>query len=185
MQFSRCDSPVFSPAFTAALCSVPHRFPVRKVSWRPPALPYRLQHSTIGRRRLNHRVRDGNGCFPSAHRHQKDLCYSLEVPFEHHNHSTVKHITGSRLLYSFSLRKEVIQPHLPIRLPCYDFTPVISPAFDCSLHVGWVTGFGRFRLPCCDGRCVQDPGTYSPRHADPRLLAIPASCSRVADYSPN
>ena len=27
------------------------------------------------------------------------------------------------------LRKEVIQPHLPIRLPCYDFTPVIEPAF--------------------------------------------------------
>ena len=26
-----------------------------------------------------------------------------------------------------------------------------------------------------DGRCVQDPGTYSPRHADSRLLAIPAS----------
>ena len=25
------------------------------------------------------------------------------------------------------LRKEVIQPHLPIRLPCYDFTPVIAP----------------------------------------------------------
>ena len=25
-------------------------------------------------------------------------------------------------------RKEVIQPHLPIRLPCYDFTPVIAPA---------------------------------------------------------
>ena len=23
-------------------------------------------------------------------------------------------------------RKEVIQPHLPIRLPCYDFTPVIG-----------------------------------------------------------
>ena len=28
------------------------------------------------------------------------------------------------------LRKEVIQPHLPIRLPCYDFTPVIAPTFD-------------------------------------------------------
>jgi hypothetical protein len=25
-------------------------------------------------------------------------------------------------------RKEVIQPHLPIRLPCYDFTPVTNPA---------------------------------------------------------
>ena len=31
------------------------------------------------------------------------------------------------------LRKEVIQPHLPIRLPCYDFTLVINPAFGSSL----------------------------------------------------
>ena len=31
------------------------------------------------------------------------------------------------------LRKEVIQPHLPIRLPCYDFTPITCPAFDSSL----------------------------------------------------
>ena len=29
---------------------------------------------------------------------------------------------------------------------------------------GWVTDFGCCRLPWCDGRCVQDPGTYSPRH---------------------
>ena len=34
---------------------------------------------------------------------------------------------------SILLRKEVIQPHLPIRLPCYDFTPVINPTFDCAL----------------------------------------------------
>jgi len=27
----------------------------------------------------------------------------------------------------------VIQPHLPIRLPCYDFTPIANPAFDGSL----------------------------------------------------
>ena len=34
------------------------------------------------------------------------------------------------------LRKEVIQPHLPIRLPCYDFTPIIGPTFDgCLLTV--------------------------------------------------
>ena len=38
-----------------------------------------------------------------------------------------------RNLYFFFLRKEVIQPHLPIRLPCYDFTPVIEPAFGSSL----------------------------------------------------
>ena len=130
-------------------------------------------------------------------------------------------------LYFFFLRKEVIQPHLPIRLPCYDFTPVTGPAFGSSLPLlsttfsgrilfsditerssllllfpstflrtsfcyhavmltrGWVTDFGHYQLPWCDGRCVQDPGTYSPRHSDSRLLAIPASCSRVADYNPN
>ena len=27
-------------------------------------------------------------------------------------------------------RKEVIQPQLPLRLPCYDFVPVSSPALD-------------------------------------------------------
>ena len=35
-----------------------------KIIWQPPTLPYRLQHSTIGRLSLNHRVRDENGCFP-------------------------------------------------------------------------------------------------------------------------
>ena len=32
--------------------------------WQPPALPHRLQCSTIGRLGLNRRVRDGNGCVP-------------------------------------------------------------------------------------------------------------------------
>ena len=27
-------------------------------------------------------------------------------------------------------RKEVIQPHVPVRLPCYDFVPVTSPTLD-------------------------------------------------------
>ena len=47
------------------------------------------------------------------------------------DNSTVKQILSST---SF-LRKEVIQPHLPIRLPCYDFTPVTGPTFDSSLHM--------------------------------------------------
>ena len=34
----------------------------------------------------------------------------------------------------FLLRKEVIQPHLPIRLPCYDFTPIIGPTFGSALQ---------------------------------------------------
>ena len=39
--------------------------------WQPPAFPYRHQYSIIGRFRLNHRVRDVDGCFPKAHRHRK------------------------------------------------------------------------------------------------------------------
>ena len=78
------------------------------------------------------------------------------------------------------LRKEVIQPHLPIRLPCYDFTPIIGPTLDGWLLIGYLTGFGCYQLSWCDGRCVQGPGTYSPRYADPRLLAIPTSRRRVA-----
>ena len=138
----------------------------------PPALPCRLQHSTIGLLGLNHRVRDGYGCFPQAHRHRKLVT----------NFLITKQYNQFPYLFLF-LRKEVIQPHLPIRLPCYDFTPVISPAF--SSFRSWITDFGHYQLPWCDGRCVQDPGTYSPQHSDLRLLAIPASCSRVADYNPN
>ncbi len=44
------------------------------------------------------------------------------------------------------LRKEVIQPHLPVRLPCYDFVPIANPTFDGSPHKGWATGFGCYRL---------------------------------------
>jgi hypothetical protein len=33
-------------------------------------------------------------------------------------------------------RKEVIQPQLPLRLPCYDFTPIADPTFDGSLPCG-------------------------------------------------
>ena len=42
---------------------------------------------------------------------------------------------GARTPGNFS-RKEVIQPHLPVRLPCYDFVPIASPTFDGSLPQG-------------------------------------------------
>ena len=89
-----------------------------KISWRPPTFPVRLQTSIIGRLRLNRRVRDGNGCFPQSYNHQK-----FSVPLWKLNSETN---------FTLALRKEVIQPHLPIRLPCYDFTPVIDPAFGSS-----------------------------------------------------
>ena len=83
-------------------------------------------------------------------------------------------------------RKEVIQPHVPVRLPCYDFTPLTLHTFGTSLPSrGWAGDFGCRRLGWCDGRCVQGPGTHSPRRADPRLLATPTSWRRVAASNPN
>src|SRR3984885_10028513 len=89
-----------------------------------------------------------------------------------------------RLRFGRLLRKEVIQPQVPLRLPCYDFTPVTVHSLGPYLRLlrdGWRRHFWSKRLPWCDGRCVQGPGTYSPLPADQRLLAIPTSKSRVAD----
>ena len=73
------------------------------------------------------------------------------------------------------LRKEVIHPHLPVRIPCYDFTPITIHTLDAfPLAVG----------PAASGadnsRGVTG-GVYKTRErihrgiADPRLLAIPTS----------
>lgn len=47
---------------------------------------------------------------------------------------------GSNKPTNWLLRKEVIQPHLPVRLPCYDFVPIASPTFD---HSPPLSGLGR------------------------------------------
>ena len=53
------------------------------------------------------------------------------------------------------LRKEVVHPHLPVRIPCYDLALIIEPA------VVAYSSFGRSQLSWLDGRCVQDLRTYS------------------------
>ena len=48
----------------------------------------------------------------------------------------IKRVQRPRSKRSGIPRKEVIQPQLPLRLPCYDFTPIIDPTFDGSLPCG-------------------------------------------------
>ena len=81
--------------------------------------------------------------------------------------------------------KEVIQPHLPIGLPCYDFIPVISLTFGASFLAVKSATSGKTNFHDVTG------GVYKARErihgaiADAPLLAIPASCSQIADYNPN
>src|SRR5437867_12951630 len=92
----------------------------------------------------------------------------------------------SRATCRVLLRKEVIQPHLPVRLPCYDFVPIASPTFDGSLPQG-------VRPPASGVADFRDVtgGVYKARErihrsvADLRLLATPTSRGRVADPDPN
>ena len=75
-------------------------------------------------------------------------CHGHQQPPGDEEPSRPEHSSGppARGWRPVLLRKEVIQPHLPVRLPCYDFVPIADPAFDGSLHKGWATGFGRYRL---------------------------------------
>ena len=79
-------------------------------------------------------------------------------------------------------RKEVFQPHLPVRLPCYDLAPITGIALDRAFPL---------RASGAPGFHGLTGGVYKARErihramADARLLANPASWGRVADPSPN
>ena len=79
-------------------------------------------------------------------------------------------------------RKEVFQPHLPVRLPCYDLAPVTC------ITLGRPSRLRTLGTPDSHGLTG---GVYKARErihramADARLLANPASRSRVADSDPN
>ena len=88
----------------------------------------------------------------------------------------------SYLVVILRSRKEVFQPHLPVRLPCYDLAPVTS------FTLGRSSRSRTLGTPSFHGLTG---GVYKARErihramADARLLANPASRSRVADSDPN
>ena len=79
----------------------------------------------------------------------------------------------------------MIQPQVPLRLPCYDFTPVIDHTV--------VSVLPKVRQPTSGATNSHGVtgGVYKARErihrdiADSRLLAIPTSWSRVADSNPD
>ena len=79
----------------------------------------------------------------------------------------------------------MIQPHLPVRLPCYDFTPIADPTFDSSLLAVGPLASGVTNFRGVTGGVYKARERIHPGVADPGLLATPTSWSRVADSNPN
>ena len=144
-----------------------HRKPVGWRSGSPKAYPY---HSRTSRRDIQ------------AH----DL-FHTSIPMR--DRGTIPQARGSHRLPTrkpeILRRKEVIQPHLPVRLPCYDLVPITSLTLDGSPQKVGPPASGATHFHDLTG------GVYKARErihrgvADPRLLATPPSWSRVADSNPN
>jgi hypothetical protein len=81
------------------------------------------------------------------------------------------------------LRKEVIQPQVPLRLPCYDLVPITGFIFGVCLAAPATSDAPRFGG--LTGGVYKAQEHIHRGSADPRLLAIPASCGRVAARNPN
>src|SRR5690606_9978108 len=97
------------------------------------------------------------------------------------------HLCGrlDRLVLSFVSLKEVIQPHLPIRLPCYDFTPVMNHSVVTVLPKVRLATSGATHSHGVTGGVYKARERIHRSNADLRLLAIPTSWSRVADSNPD
>src|SRR5258707_12325205 len=95
------------------------------------------------------------------------------------NQGTIWRQVGTRCLsplHALSLRKEVIQPQLPLQLPCYDFVPVTDPALDgCLLAVG-PPASGVTSSHDVTGGVNKARERIHRSIADLRLLATPTSC---------
>src|ERR1019366_6555576 len=84
----------------------------------------------------------------STHNQPNNQCQIIDVAPLSNPHSTSGHERatwtpqrapshkGPETQAPVLLRKEVIQPHLPVRLPCYDLVPIASPTFDGSSPKG-------------------------------------------------
>ena len=79
----------------------------------------------------------------------------------------------------------MIQPQVPLRLPCYDFTPVIDHTVDGVPLAVRLPASGAANSHGVTGGVYKARERIHRSNADLRLLAIPTSRSRVADSDPD
>ena len=87
--------------------------------------------------------------------------------------------------HGFVLRKEVIQPQVPLRLPCYDLVPITRLAFGAAPLAVRLTTSGAPSFRGLTGGVYKAQEHIHRGIADPRLLAIPTSRRRVSACDPN
>ena len=92
---------------------------------------------------------------------------------------------GSGRMVKSILRKEVIQPQVPLRLPCYDLVPITEFALGACLPKVSSATLGAPRFRGLTGGVYKAQEHIHRSIDDLRLLAIPASCRRVAACNPN
>ena len=90
-----------------------------------------------------------------------------------------------RMVCEFLRRKEVIQPQVPLRLPCYDFIPVTSYTLEHYLLAVGACASGATGFHDVTGGVYKTRERIHGTVADVPLLAIPTSWRRVAASNPN
>ena len=86
---------------------------------------------------------------------------------------------------NLKLGKEVIQPQVPLRLPCYDFVPVMNHTVAGVVLSVKLPASGTIHSHDVTGGVYKARERIHRDNADSRLLAIPTSWSRVADSNPD
>jgi hypothetical protein len=77
---------------------------------------------------------------------------------------------------------EIVHPHVLVRIPCYDLSPVSDFAMDPNITSG---ASSRTTSHALTGGEYKTQEQIHRDMSDSRLLAIPTSWSRVADSNPD
>ena len=141
----------------------------------PPTSPL----SGVRSNRLSYRPNNRRVCRPiaSPSKHKSMRCDSVAST------NLDQAICCGHLSQCCAQVKEVIQPQVPLRLPCYDLVPITGFIFGACLSAPTTSDAPRFGG--LTGGVYKAQEHIHRGDADPRLLAIPASRGRVAARDPN
>ena len=133
-----CSQPLYKSQTTHHTQPTPKRKP-------PPGQLRGQPPPTTGSRRQHGVEREPDSvliCYQTFHTQPKNAPTptthtqgSKHMQAQENNHTPTQQSQRTLAPHKTGLpRKEVIQPHLPVRLPCYDFVPIANPTFDHSPH---------------------------------------------------